>query len=754
MNFDSASTLELRTIFDSSLDGIMLTTPEGSILAANPAACRMLGRDEADLCRVGRAGMVDETDPRLAPALATRRLTGSFMGELTFLRRNGERFPVEVSTAVFSSENGALHTTMIFRDITDRKRADEALRTSQEKFAKAFHTTPDGVTITRRSDGRYLEVNEGFAVLSGYQPQEVVGRTSLELGVWVYPEQRQTFVQTLTDHGEVLNFEALFRFRNAVLKTCLVSARELDIQGVPCILSSTRDISQRKVSEDLLTQEKERLAVTLASMADGMIATDAEALVVLMNPAACQMVGWPAEEAVGRPLVEFWRTLHESTRAWGGDPIRAVLDNGTPLELPPHTCLVARDGRERLIEGVSTPIRDEVRITGAVLVFRDLTEKLRAAESLARMQKLESIGTLAGGIAHDFNNMLGGLFGFLELARESFARGKLEKIPHYIDRALGIYDRARGLTHQLLTFSKGGTPVRKVVSLVPVIKTSVGFALGGSGVTCQFDLADDLWPCNCDENQVGQVLDNLVINASQSMPGGNLFVSAENVVDPPGHPGLFVRIQVTDSGAGILPENLSRIFDPFFSTKDSGQGLGLSAVFSIVRRHDGWVDVQSIPGAGATFGVYLPALPLGSERPSDPAGLDHRGQGSILVMDDEEALLEVAVGLLESMGYQVTCCANSTTALEAYWAAQTRGVPFVALILDLTIPGDVGGAAVAKAIRSSDHVTPLVAASGYSEDQVFSRLGEFGFSGRIAKPFLKKDLAALLDGLMPAKPLG
>jgi len=310
---------EWRSLFTTSLDGILLTTPQGEILAANPAACRLLGRTENELRRLGRDVVVDASDPRLAPALETRR-TGSFQGELRFLRHTGEPFPVEVSTGVFSDEQGELRTSLVFRDISDRKRTQESLRTSEERFAKVFHTSPDGVTITRRSDGQYLEVNEGFATLSGYQPHEVIGRTSLELRVWVDPDQRLRFVQTLTDRGEVSNFEALFQFRGGVQKTCLVSARQLEIEGVPCILSSTRDITERKRAEDLLSQEKERLAVTLASIDDGMVATDADGRVVLVNPAASRMLGWTAEEADGRPLIEFWRTLHEQTRAWGGDP--------------------------------------------------------------------------------------------------------------------------------------------------------------------------------------------------------------------------------------------------------------------------------------------------------------------------------------------------------------------------------------------------------------------------------------------------
>lgn len=614
---------EFRSIFEASLDAIMLTTPDGKILAANPAACRMLARAEEELIRLGREAVVDPSDPRVAVAIRTRAETGRFQGELTFLRHGGEPFPVEVSTSVFVDGEGQPKTTMVFRDVSERKRSEAALRVSEEKFSKVFHTSPDGLTLTRMDNGRYLEVNPGFTELSGYRPEDVIGRTSLELGVWVKPEERRAFVEALSEHGQVINLEAEFAFKDGVRKTCLVSARPLEVGGVPCILSTTRDI----------------------------------------------------------------------------------------------------------------------------------TERQRMAESLQRIQRLESLGVLAGGIAHDFNNMLGGLFGFLELAREGLRAGKLDRLPIFLDRALGIHERARGLTKQLLTFSKGGAPQRKVLSLEPLIRLTTTFALSGSNVVPRFSLAPGLWPCDCDETQIGQVLDNLVRNAQQAMAdGGEVRVSARNVLHPADHVGPFVEISVADQGPGIAPDNVSKIFDPFFSTKATGHGLGLATVFSVVHRHGGWIDVESAPGNGATFHVFLPASPQQVTEVEEEAETSQGKGGRILVLDDDEAILEVTGAILEGLGYEPTLCHQSAQAVERYREAMASRRPFAAALLDLTIPGEAGGVAAARSIRSADPKAVLVAVSGYSEVPTRDPAGACWFNEQMTKPYLQRELAGVLLRVLTGPP--
>ena len=598
----------------------MVTGPEGEVFLANPAACRLLGRDEAEIIRLGRAAAVDPDDPAVLRALEIRRQTGAFQGEITFVRRDGTRFPVELTTAVYQHPGTGPRTVLVFRDITERKRIMDRMELSEEKFARIFYSSPDGITITKQSDGSYLEINPGFAATSGYEPHEVLGRTPVELGFWTDDQERGRFVNELRTKGEVVNREMQFRFKGGRIRTTLVSARFIDIGGVPCILSITRDITERKVLE----------------------------------------------------------------------------------------------------------------------------------ESLLRTQKLDSVGLLAGGIAHDFNNMLGGLLGFLELAQEMASQGRHDKVETYLTKAIGIFPRARGLTRQLLTFSKGGEPVRTTVNLGPLVRSSTTFALSGANVLAEFDIPDDLWLCECDETQIGQVIDNLVLNAVQSMPqGGVVRLAAENVVTIPGHAGRFVKVSVSDQGPGISEELMPRLFEPFFTTKESGHGLGLATSFSIASRHDGWLEVSSVPGNGATFRLVLPATSQ-TEEPPDQGGseITHRGQGSILVMDDNPHVLEVTGHWLETMGYTVESCHDCSQALEAYLRGRSQGVPFRAAILDLTIPGVKGGIELARRLAQEDPTLPLIAITGYSESPVMARPLDFGFQGKLAKPFHRKDLVVVLNLLL------
>jgi len=608
-----------QALFTASLDAMVISALDGRILAANPAACRLLDRDEEEILRMGRGAMVDPSDPQVDQALAIRRRTGRFQGELTFVRKGGERFPVEVSTVVFQELGQADQTVVIFRDITERKRTELQLRLSEEKFARAFYTSPDAITVTRRSDGCYVEVNAGFTAVSGYTPEEVLGRSPVDLKIWLKQDQRDAFIRELDEKGEVNNLEVDFEFKGGRVKTTLVSARPIQIDGLPCLLSTTRDITDRK----------------------------------------------------------------------------------------------------------------------------------RLEESMLRTQKLESIGLLAGGIAHDFNNMLGSLLGFIELAREAAKQAGAEKAGGYLDRALGIYDRARGLTRQLLTFSKGGDPVRRPLPLGPLIRSSATFALSGSNVVAKFDLDDNLWLCDGDEDQIGQVVDNLVLNAVQSMSGGGtVTVSARNVPQAVGHEGRYAQISVADDGPGIEPANLTRIFDPFFTTKETGHGLGLATVFSIVRRHGGWVEASSVPGSGALFSFYLPATESAAPAPPEaPVSPEHRGQGRILVVDDDPSLLEVERQWLESMGYEVDTCQDAASGLLMGEMATFEGRPYSAAVLDLTIPGGPGGIELARWLRARDPGMVLIAATGYSEAAVVARPQEFGFAAKLVKPFRKEDLNKLMGEL-------
>jgi len=498
-----------------------------------------------------------------------------------------------------------------------------------------------------------------------------------------------------------------------------------------------------------LEAEKERLAVTLRSIGDGVIATDVEGRIVLVNRVAEQITGWRPAEAYDRTLREIMPLVDRRTREPLPDPVSTALERGAVLDLPTTAVLVRRDGSEVLIADSAAPIRDrESRIVGVVLVFRDVTERRKIEEELQNAQKLESLGVLAGGIAHDFNNLLTGIFGLVDLARnrspaDAPARGSLE-------RALAVLDRARGLTGQLLTFSQHGHPVTGPVALGPLLRDCVEFALSGSNVSCKLEVAGDIWLCDGDERQIDQVVDNLLLNARQAMPrGGTVHVQAVNVMVPedvqvPVAPGRYVRIAVRDHGEGVPPELRSRIFEPFFTTKSTGSGLGLATSYSIIRKHGGHIELSSEPGEGAAFVVYLPAS---SRAPASPSKRESRipeGRGRVLIVDDEDYVREVANELLEELGYTVETAADGDAALKACRRAVAEGRPFDVAILDLTIPGGLGGIATAPLLCRVDPRLPLIASSGYSGDPVMANPRAYGFVATLSKPFTLEELGTLV----------
>ncbi len=416
-----------------------------------------------------------------------------------------------------------------------------------------------------------------------------------------------------------------------------------------------------------------------------------------------------------------------------------------------------KDGRERWISISAKAVQrikgEKIHIFGAV---KDVSEARRSEEMLRNMQKLESIGILAGGIAHDFNNLLGGIFGCIDLASET---SQDPEVLTYLAKAMATLDRAKGLTQQLLTFARGGSPIRKVGHLFPFVEETIRFALSGANVACTFEVAEGLWPGNYDRNQIAQVLENLAINALHAMPhGGTLEVRARNVRllerergELPA--GAYVRLSLTDTGTGIPPEILSHIFDPFFTTKPKGHGLGLATSHSILRRHNGCIEVESTPGVGSTFHLHLPAQPHATPQaePQAPESA-HRG-GRILVMDDEEILRSLTVQMLEALGFEACSAADGASALECIQQHQALGIPFDVVILDLTIPGGPGGLDTAMAIRALPCSAALVVSSGYAEDPVMAQPRVHGFAASLPKPFRIADLGRVLEEALHADTL-
>ncbi|OQA07942.1 MAG: Blue-light-activated protein [bacterium ADurb.Bin374] len=452
--------------------------------------------------------------------------------------------------------------------------------------------------------------------------------------------------------------------------------------------------------------------------------------------------------------MSVFRIINERTRRPCENPAEKVLATGSVIELANHTLLVSRSGTERMIADSGAPITNQDGVTiGVVLVFRDMTEKQRLLDVLQRTDKLDSLGVLAGGIAHDFNNMLAGIFGFIGLARTTTGD---ETVSRYLDQAMAAFTRARNLTQQLLAFSRGGAPLRKTAELGPLIRESASFALAGSNVACDFDIAPDLWLADFDDNQIGQVIDNIVINAQQAMPaGGRISISAKNTMLNDLESRLFkagrwIKLSIADTGVGIPSEHLKSIFDPFFTTKQKGHGLGLATCYAIVQKHEGYIEVESLVGKGTTFHVFLPASQQEAVEAVSQRTVEHRGTGRILVMDDEPSIREILGLILEGMGYTVFEAKDGQNALRVCAEAAKNGTPIDGAFFDLTIPGGMGGKEAILLLRSEYPTMPVYASSGYSDDPVMSRPTEYGFTDSIRKPYRKEDLAAMLNRHRPS----
>jgi PAS domain S-box-containing protein len=514
------------------------------------------------------------------------------------------------------------------------------------------------------------------------------------------------------------------------------------------------DITARRDAEIALASEKERLAVTLGTMSEGVITVDARGRVLFINRAAAEMIQWNAAETVGRQVSEVCRLMNVESGLETVLPVKEIVESGSLAEIPPQTMLKGRADRTRLVEGRMAPVADSTsKRVGAVFVLRDVTERQRMEEKLQSAARMESVGMLAGGIAHDFNNILTAVLANLTLLQLDLA-GMPEEA-NLLDEAVRATKRAGELTLQLLTFAKGGDPVRAAVLLDEVIREAATFALRGSGVRSEFGMPDGLRAANVDRAQISQVIQNLAMNANQAMPGGGtLRIAAANERIAAGaHPvlaeGDYIRITVSDTGSGIPPEQIGKIFEPYFTTRAQGRGLGLATVFSIVKRHQGHIEVSSVVGRGSVFTIWLPAAPVPRPAPARAGAAAGIGRGRrVLFMDDEAPILKMAEKLMTRLGLEFASASDGEEAIKRYRAAKESGRPFDLVVMDLTIPGGMGGKEAISILREIDPGVRAIVSSGYSSDLAMADFRKHGFRGMVAKPYDITELASVVRDVL------
>lgn len=466
-----------------------------------------------------------------------------------------------------------------------------------------------------------------------------------------------------------------------------------------------------------------------------------------------QISGYSEDELIGTPSLSI--VFPDDRDMVRDNAVKVLKGERTPGY---EFRIVAKSGETKWIMEsiISVPYYGRPATLGN---FMDITERKRAEEELQKAAKQESLGILAGGVAHDFNNILTAILGNVTLAKRDAKPGG--KILERLLEAEKACLRARDLTQQLMTFSKGREPVKKVASITEVIKDSASLVLRGSNVRCEFSIPDVLWLVEFDEGQISQVISNLVINADEAMPGGGVIkIGAKNTVvgtesNLPLRKGRYVEITVEDHGVGIPKEHLNKILDPYFTTKRRGSGLGLATTYSIIKNHNGHITVRSEMGVGTNFSICLPAsdklIPVKKESVPDTR---ITGRGKILVMDDEEMIREMLGSILAFAGYQVELASDGAEAIERYIKAKERGEPFAAVILDLTVPGGMGGKEAIEKLLEVDPEVRTIVSSGYPNDPIVANFGEFGFKGVATKPYATKDLERTLRGILKSKKSG
>ena len=635
----------------------------------------------------------------------------------------------------------------------------------EARIKSIIHNILDGM-ITVDAQGVICSMNPAAESMFGCVHKEMIGHKFTKLVPKSYSSEhddqpvpcawddlaRRTGSSTL----------AVGRTRRHATFPIEISLSEMIVNGNLLYVAMVRDVTERKRFEQEIAADKESLAVTLRSIGDGVITTDVQGKIIMINNAGETLTGWESREAIGQPLKNVFSVaidLAAQARAQKSgyrNEAHSIL-----LSLPEHATLISKNGDERVVEQVASPIRDSKNeVVGVVLVFRDITERQRNEAERRKADTLEQLGLLAGGIAHDFNNLLTAIIGNISLA--SLILPPNDEMGIRLNDAKNASLRARDLAQQLLTFARGGAPIKKTASIGKLIQDTVSFSLRGAHSRTEFTIGDDLWPAEIDPGQISQVVGNLVVNADQAMPnGGTVRVNLENFVYsaetspsiPDLLPGDYIRVKIRDEGVGIPEDYLKRIFDPYFTTKAKGNGLGLATTYSIIKNHNGLITVDSQIHMGSTFTLYLPAS-RHHQLPAEPtAGTEDTvatGTGRILIVDDEEAIRALVEFTLDRLGYVVSGAETALDGVNLYREKLEAGERFDLVILDLTLPGGMGGKEALKHLIEIDPTVNAIVSSGYAMDSTMSRYQDFGFRGVIAKPYEAAELGRVVHEVIEA----
>jgi len=625
-------------------------------------------------------------------------------------------------------------------DITDRKKTEENLKL----FSRAIEEGMDGIQIVDLN-GNIIYSNKAVEEIYGFSADELRGKHVNEMnadkefaGKVIIPSIKETGRW----NGEIRVVHKDGREFPVWLSASMVK----DNKGDPiAMVGIIRDMTEHKEAEEAIKESEEKYRMLVENIQDGVFIIQGARLKFL-NEAFARMVGYTAKELIGMDIQQL--IAPEDLDIVMERYRQRLTGKDVPREY--EFRMLHKDGITRVIVNMIVGLVNYQGKVASMGTVKDITESKKMEEELQKAQKLESLGILAGGIAHDFNNILTAITGNISLAK-MYAKPGLE-IFDILTEVEKAALRAKNLTKQLLTFSKGGTPIKKTMPIAKLIKDSASFALSGSNIRCEFSISNNLWLVGADEGQISHVVNNLIINAQQAMPeGGIISISAENIKIGSGpliplRDGKYVKISIQDQGIGIPEEHLQKIFDPYFTTKQEGSGLGLATAYSIIKKHDGHIAAESKLGVGTTFHIYLPAseekIPTIKDKMEVPSTI--RDRGKVLVMDDDEIVRIVVGRMLGQCGYEADFAEDGAEAIELYKKAKESGEPFDAVIIDLIIPAGMGGKEVIKKLLEIDPDIKAIVSSGYSEDPLMADFKGYGFREALAKPYELPDLRQVL----------
>ncbi len=741
----------LRTITDAARDAIIMIDNEGKITFWNPAAVSIFGWHESEALGQDIHQMLapDCFKAAYSKGLALFRSTGQgdAVGrtvELRARKKDGSEIPIELSLSCVQRENQS-HAVGIIRDISKRK----AYEQKRKLTSVVFDNISDCIEWIS-PEGRFLDVNEATCKALGYSREEMLSLYVSDIDP-NHPKSSWPAIWEKVRNGKLNHLESSHKDKFGRVFPVDITTNLIKHDDNEFLCAIVRDISERKEAEEALQASEDRYRIFTAITSDYVFKCSRQG----SDPFRIQWMAGPVKAITGYSEEEIfamgcWRhIIHPDdterivTQLMQLTPgqkqtlqFRIITKSGEICWIRESSyCEAGKNPEELILYGCS----------------QDVTKQEMLQEQLLKNQKLESLGVLAGGIAHDFNNILTGIMGNISFARMLLDNAhKAYKPLEAAEKASG---RAAELAQQLLTFAKGGAPIKKRSSLRPLVEECLSLVLRGTNVLAAVEIAESLHVVEADEGQLGQVFNNIIINAVQAMPGGGkITVRAGNITLVSGNKqglpaGQYVKLSFTDEGCGIKDEDRKKVFDPYYTTKAGGTGLGLASAHSIINRHGGCIDIESRINKGTTVTFYLPSLESVDTETFQEAGvqLDPCNTGkNILVMDDEEMIQSLTQEMLEHLGFKVTTCSNGEQAITLYNSALHSGNSFCAVILDLTIRGGMGGMEAAKVILEEDPSARLIVSSGYSNDPVMAEYKKYGILSTLSKPYNAEDLTRVL----------